>query len=403
MHLFKSFGSSNNAVALEAPQASIDEMNFAFIDMGQGDCTIISCPNNRVYIVDCGSSGGLEDDAFAAAQALVRQWENGNGVWVVLTHPDKDHYNKLISLLTPKPKVGLSTIFFSRAKSDKSPLGYYKESALGRNLGILGNPLLVEVTLNSTAHTVKKWVSLYDYESPLSENIPATGYVIASGTTTSGQAWSLTIVAGNVTTKSKVSSQQSNVVSLCTVAQVGTEKLVLTGDATTETLAYLQSAQSGHITNASLFQLPHHGSASSTPTTTFKNTVNPESILVSVGMLNDSYNLPRYDVLNAWSGGSRLRNANYVLDYWKTPGEVDGYDSHSDLQAILTDTWKDYTVLNNDSRTFFWLSDPADASPGKSGTGFYGFTYDGYFLYRVTCTKDIYETGILGSKEAGIM
>ena len=42
--------------------------------------------------------------------------------------------------------------------------------------------------------------------------------------------------------------------------------LVLTGDGTEETLAYLQASQSGHVRNASILQLPHHGSSSSTPT-----------------------------------------------------------------------------------------------------------------------------------------
>ena len=53
------------------------ETNFAFIDMGQGDCTIISCPDGSVYIVDCGSSGGLPEDSFEEAQELVRDWANG--------------------------------------------------------------------------------------------------------------------------------------------------------------------------------------------------------------------------------------------------------------------------------------------------------------------------------------
>ncbi len=59
-----------------------------FIDMGLGDYTIISCPDNSVYIVDCGRSGGLEDASFTKVQDLVRDWANGNRMNMNMPHPD---------------------------------------------------------------------------------------------------------------------------------------------------------------------------------------------------------------------------------------------------------------------------------------------------------------------------
>ncbi len=59
-----------------------------FIGMGQGDCTIISCFDNSVYIVDCDISKGLEDAPFTKAQDLVRDWANGNPMNMIMTHPD---------------------------------------------------------------------------------------------------------------------------------------------------------------------------------------------------------------------------------------------------------------------------------------------------------------------------
>ena len=59
-----------------------------FIDMGQGNCTIISCPDNSVYIVDFGNSGDLEDALFTKAQDLVHDWANGNRINMNMTHPD---------------------------------------------------------------------------------------------------------------------------------------------------------------------------------------------------------------------------------------------------------------------------------------------------------------------------
>ena len=300
-----------------------------------------------------------------------------------MTHPDKDHYKNCV-LLASKPEVGVNVIYFSRAKSEMSPLGYYNQNALGRNLALLGNPMLAEVTLNSTTHSVNKWLKLTDYQNSISDDIPATGYVLKGGTV-STLNWSLTIIAGNVPTTSKTPSLQSNVVSLCTVARF-VQLLVLTGDATSETLAYLEASQAAHVAKASIFQVPHHGSDGSLPTATFRDTVNPQTLLVSVGLLNDSDNLPRFNVLQFWTSASRLQKKARDMDYWKTPTEVPM--SYDDLKSIVSVSWKPYEVLNNPSRTFFWLSDPKDAGPKKSDTGFYGFTNNGYLLYRANEKHD---------------
>lgn len=393
MNIFKSYGPSGEASTTEQGKARLNEFNFAFTDMGQGDCTVISCPDNSLYIVDCGSSANLPPDAFTALEVLVRKWANGKNVNMIMTHPDKDHYNKFLALVMATPPLRVNTIFFSRAQSDKSPLGHYKETALGRNLHHFGNPMLTEVTLNSTGHRTKKWTLTNNYRDGIEQDIPATGLVLQSGA-----QWSLTIIAGNVKAGSNSASEISNAVSLCTVATIGTEKVVLTGDANLDTLDFLLSSQPAHIKNASIWQVSHHGSESSTPTAALKKLVNPQHLLVSVGAQSDGFRLPRFSVLDAWASGGRLRDSPNARDYWKTPDEV--HSTHDDLKAIPA-KWRGYAFTSNASKTFFYLEDPADAGPTKSNTGYYGFTYAGYFLYRVIGGKDIYETGIMGSEEAG--
>lgn len=39
-----------------------DELRVHFIDVGQGDCTLIECPGGGVILVDCGSLGGGDKD-----------------------------------------------------------------------------------------------------------------------------------------------------------------------------------------------------------------------------------------------------------------------------------------------------------------------------------------------------
>jgi beta-lactamase superfamily II metal-dependent hydrolase len=397
MNIFRTFGGETTASTLVGSDATLGQMNFAFIDMGQGDCTIISCPDNTVYIVDCGTVAWSSQKYFTKAQEIVRAWAGNKSIYLICTHPDRDHYNQFINLLLIEPKVKVSAIYFSRALSESSPLGRYKQSGFNINMRAFGYPKIMEINLNNTSHYMRSWMRLTGYDESLKENIPETGLVLRSGKTPKGKDWSLTIIAGNVATRASSSSATANnVVSLCTIAKLDNDKLFLTGDSTEETLSYLYDKQRAHFQNCSIFQIPHHGSESSVPSATFKDWVNPQSLYVSVGLLHDAFNLPKATILNTWLTCKRLRTEDeWTYDEWVP--RVKGYYNSGDLNDVIFKKWKGYKVLNNNSRTLFWLADPEDAAPGKSGTGFYGLTYDFYFIYRRTTNKDLYLTATNGS------
>ena len=75
--------------------SSAQELTIHFIDVGQGDCTLVECPNGDTVLIDCGTSGG-------GSGALARQYlqkvlgsQSVNIDTLVVTHPDRDHYNLL--------------------------------------------------------------------------------------------------------------------------------------------------------------------------------------------------------------------------------------------------------------------------------------------------------------------
>ncbi len=375
-------------------EAKEGEMNFAFIDMGQGDCTIISCPDNKVVVIDCGSTGYLPEDSFEAARKLVRDWADGNSVYVILTHPDRDHYNQIAELLAGEDPVDVMSIHFSLAVSDTSPLGNYTESGVNNSMPLLGNPDLYELTLNVTTHQRKVWANHTKHYKKLwkTENVAPAGQVLLTG-----KGWSITMIAGNVATQFQVDSLITNTASICTLAQFAGEKLLLTGDALSETMAYLYASHKAQITNVSILQVPHHGSGGSEPTPNFRDTVNPASIIVSVSQLCDRFHMPTKAVIDNWNGSARLRKAPFALDveYWVYA--VEGYDDTDDLNEILNKTWKGFKVHNNGGG-FYWLADPANA---VGNTGFFGFTKNFFFLYRKRWPKDIYLTGVMRTYETG--
>ncbi len=262
---------------------------------------------------------------------------------------------------------------------------------LGSNLSFIGNPDIYEVTINATSKRRLKWRVGKDYKNPISIDIPDAGLVLASGTTgTDDIPWSIKIVAGNVPADTESWTDISNTASLVTTATIGNDRVVLTGDSTVTTLNYVRANYGTSVYNPTILQIPHHGSLSSYPTDAILAAFNPTSGLISVGLLNDSYRLPRKSVVDKWLTASRLANYDRVVDYWS--GDVGAYDTHTKLKAILTGPWSGYDVLHNNSESFYWLKDPDDAE--KSGTGFYGFTNNFFFLYRKKIGKDIVETGI---------
>ena len=64
------------------------------VPVGQGDCTIIQCPTpGNILVLDCGSSGGKRMTS-AQVQAFLGN-QIGRVVAIMITHPDRDHFNYL--------------------------------------------------------------------------------------------------------------------------------------------------------------------------------------------------------------------------------------------------------------------------------------------------------------------
>ena len=72
-------------------------LQLHFLDVGQGDCILVGCPNGNFMLVDAGSTS-LKGDKPRHVRDEIRAvlGENNPHVQtVVVTHPDADHYNML--------------------------------------------------------------------------------------------------------------------------------------------------------------------------------------------------------------------------------------------------------------------------------------------------------------------
>jgi beta-lactamase superfamily II metal-dependent hydrolase len=129
---------------------------FVFVAMGQGDCTLVRCPDGRIVVVDCGSlrdsltekSATRATLSFEEAYSLLRtpDWAGGQHHRVaalILTHPDNDHCNKIYSLFGEKTKekeiiegkdrVQIDSVHFSKANlyNSQNPMSDYSDDVAG--------------------------------------------------------------------------------------------------------------------------------------------------------------------------------------------------------------------------------------------------------------------------------
>lgn len=79
---------------------------FLFFSMGQGDCCVVTCPDGKHVMIDCGSKNEESDSSWHNIAEMLRSRDvlglNDSTKQIdalILTHPDKDHISKVSELL----------------------------------------------------------------------------------------------------------------------------------------------------------------------------------------------------------------------------------------------------------------------------------------------------------------
>lgn len=97
------------------------ELVAHFVDVGQGDCTLIVFPSGKRLLVDLGSEGEFPG-AETVRKYLLKHLDPTHPVIdaLVITHPDTDHYNQLMAVIGPAeaPHIAVRRIMFVGAPSE---------------------------------------------------------------------------------------------------------------------------------------------------------------------------------------------------------------------------------------------------------------------------------------------
>ena len=82
------------------PPAGRAELSVVFLDVGQGDSTLIRAPNGQVMLIDGGRSIQLADQVILPQ---IKAWGASQVDVLVVTHPDADHISGLVGVLENFP------------------------------------------------------------------------------------------------------------------------------------------------------------------------------------------------------------------------------------------------------------------------------------------------------------
>lgn len=225
----------------DAFNGNADTLTVHYIDVGQGDCTLLSC-GGEYMLIDAGDN---------TKGTVVQNYLTKQGVtsikYVIATHPDADHIGGMDVIVT---KFDCQTIL----KPDKS----------------------------ADTKTYSDFISAMKYKNYESK-CPQIGQSYNLGTAT------FIIIAPNR------SYDDTNESSIAVLVKNGNNKFLFTGDCGEEAENDIL-ANGIDISNIDVYKVGHHGSKYSS-SDDFMNTIKPKYAVISCGAGND-YGHPHARTLN---------------------------------------------------------------------------------------------------------
>lgn len=111
-------------------------VRITFLDVGQGDCAVIRGPDNRVYMIDGGSS-----DVSKVGKYRMIPYLKSQGIteldYVFVTHGDGDHYSGIMELLSEEnTEIKVDTLVLPAVYEKQEALCNLKKMALQKEIRV---------------------------------------------------------------------------------------------------------------------------------------------------------------------------------------------------------------------------------------------------------------------------
>ena len=211
-----------------AQETAVTPAEVHFIDVGQGDCTLIDVGETEV-LVDCGKA-----DQSTKITGYLEKYVDGDLDILIATHPDEDHIGGLVGLLQ---YYTVDTIVDSGASKETTTYNNYRDEVERRGIHLMED--------EDTAFSLGEGNSLQ---------------IIETGD-------------GNI---------DANEDSVVCVFRCGNVSVLLTGDMGTET----EAKNLSKFPKVDVLKAGHHGSAYSTGKALLRKT-KPDYVIISAGKDNE--------------------------------------------------------------------------------------------------------------------
>lgn len=304
--------------------------HLAFVQMGQGDCAIMSSPQGKTIMIDCGSDA-TEEVSEAIYRSRIKSVVYGPKFlkdsvdldYLIFTHPDSDHYNNLKYILEDTTKI--HNVYHSSAL-----INYAVAQTSAWVHGHVGDPSFIKaVTLNESGAFINGAAAVPDARKTLRivEEKDGFGKVV----------FAVSILCSNVSVDSQAdSSNDTNRGSVVTLIEAFDKKIVICGDATRSTEKFaldryntLDTAGTNPLVGIVIAQAPHHGSANTSSSPAWVAKLAPEVAIASAGKLVYKDHLPSEAALNRYLA-LQVDNkvASHEIFYWSV-GAMGSYNDES--------------------------------------------------------------------------
>jgi competence protein ComEC len=225
-----------------------DEIGVVFLNVGQGDATIIRFPDGKVMVVDCNVDNSPEDIVEYLKDAGIERID-----YLVITHQHHDHTSGLKDIADNFEVGEVWTTQYRRKKSEESEESYqtHKEEYLA---GI---------------NTLKRKGA--DIKTPTAKNEP----IIEDGKIKVKVLGPSSYVQGN--------NEDIHEESMAIQIKFGPKSIFLPGDTTTKGIHRINSNYD--LKNTTIWHAPHHGSGEGLHEDALRE-AKPKFTIVSVGKDN---------------------------------------------------------------------------------------------------------------------
>ena len=344
-----------------------NKLHFGFMRMGWGDSTIIKCPTGEIYIVDIGSgrydketADDDDDEVIEITPEAHFQSDNVLGIdknvsALILTHSDRDHYNKVGILSNVNVKIDkvYHSNFLKLYYGGSKPAGGGSSNKLieimcldNNNDTDWGNMRRVTYNENDKKYTTwnentLKYVTVdieaADDDDTDDENIDkytdgrgimihsAGGckiYLLCSEVTSDDENAQKRQRARQKQNKQNIYEKQIagkvavNRASIITLVEYDNKQYVICGDAVGETESFILSKYND-IEDVEILRCAHHGSdTEGSNSQEFAVQMNPNRLVVSAYDDINSDHLPNCKVIDLFiSKAPRLKDTTNISTY----------------------------------------------------------------------------------------